>query len=94
MPTHNSDHAHSPQWGLPSNELTLTLFSSLVWALFNAGYIVYLSFGASVLINGGYEPTGAAAIISLASWVMLFSGTVCGQISDRIKKPDTILYIC
>jgi predicted MFS family arabinose efflux permease len=94
MPTHANDHAHPPQWGLPGNELTLTLLASLVWALFNAGYIVYLSFGASVLINGGYEPTGAAAIISLASWVMLFSGAICGQISDRFKKPDTILYIC
>ena len=25
---------------------------------------------------------------------MLFSGAICGQISDRFKKPDTILYIC
>ncbi len=94
MPTHANNHAHPPQLGLPRNELTLTLLASLVWALFNAGYIVFLSFGANVLINGGYEPTGAAAIISLASWVMLFSGAICGQISDRFKKPDTILYIC
>ena len=94
MPTHANDHAHPPQLGLPSNELTLTLLASLVWALFNAGYIVFLSFGANVLISGGYGPTGAATIISLASWVMLFWVAICGQISDRFKKPDTILYIC
>ncbi len=93
-PEYAKDHAHPPQWGLPGNELTLTLLASVVWALFNAGYIVFLSFGASVLIDGGYGPTGAAAIISLASWVMLFSGAMCGQISDRLKKPDAILYCC
>lgn len=82
------------QLGLPPNQLTLTLLSSLVWAFFNAGYIVYLSFGVSVLVNGGYEPARAAATISLASWVMLFSGAICGQISDRFKRPDLILYVC
>ena len=65
MPTHANNHAHPPQLGLPSNELTLTLLASLVWALFNAGYIVFLSFGANVLIDGGYGPTGAATISTL-----------------------------
>ena len=93
-PEYAEDHAHPPQWGLPTNELTLTLLASIVWALFNAGYIVFLSFGASVLTDGGYGSTGAATIISLASWVMLFSGAMCGQLSDRLRKPDAILYCC
>ena len=93
-PESAKDHDHPPQWGLPTNELTLTLLASVVWGLFNAGYIVFLSFGASVLIDGGYRTTGAATIISLASWVMLFSGALCGQISDRLRRPDAILYCC
>jgi len=93
-PDATTQSAHPPQWGLPLNELTLTLLASTVWAFFNAAYIVYLSFGARVLVDGGYGPTAAAAVISLASWVMLFSGALCGQISDRLGKPDVVLYVC
>ena len=36
----------------------------------------------------------ALGVISLASWVMIFSGVVCGQIADRSGKPDIVLYVC
>lgn len=89
--------AHSPRRAvirLSRPELVLTLIASLVWALFNAGYIVYLSFAPRVLIADGYEPVQAAAVTSLASWVMIFSGAVCGRIADRSGKPDLVLYLC
>jgi predicted MFS family arabinose efflux permease len=41
-------------FSLPRNELTLTLLAASVWGLFNAGYIVYLSFAPRVLMAGGY----------------------------------------
>jgi MFS family permease len=65
-----------------------------VWGLFNAGYIVYLSFAPRVLMTGGYGASQAAAVISIASWVMIFSGAICGQIADRTGKRDQILYTC
>jgi MFS family permease len=36
----------------------------------------------------------AAAIISVGSWLMIFSGAACGQISDRSKRPNLILGVC
>jgi MFS family permease len=80
--------------GLPGRELVLTLIASCVWALFNAGYVVYLSFAPRVLVSGGYDPVRAAAVISLASWVMILSGAACGQIADRTRRPDAVLYAC
>lgn len=80
--------------GLPRVELTLTLLAATVWGLFNAGYIVYLSFAPRVLMAGGYDATQAAAAISIASWVMIFSGAICGQLADRTGKRDQILYLC
>jgi predicted MFS family arabinose efflux permease len=80
--------------GLPRAELALTLLAATVWGLFNAGYIVYLSFAPRMLMGGGYGPTQAAAVISIASWVMIFSGAICGQIADRTGKRDLILYFC
>ena len=82
------------QVGLTRSEFVLTLLAAMVWALFNAGYIVYLSFAPRVLMSGGYEASDAAAVISLASWVMIFSAAICGQIADRTGKRDQIIYVC
>jgi len=79
---------------LTRREWSLTLIASLVWAAFNAGYIVYLSFSPRVLIAGGLGSLQAASIISLASWVMIFSGAACGQLADRLGRSGLILTVC
>jgi predicted MFS family arabinose efflux permease len=84
----------APSLRLTGREWTLTLIASLVWAAFNAGYVVYLSFAPRVLVAGGLSPLGAASIVSLASWVMIVSGAVCGQIADRTGRADLVLYVC
>ena len=76
------------------SEWVLTVLAGTVWGLFNAGYIVYLSFAPRLLVAGGYGPAQAAAVISIASWVMIFSGALCGQIADRTGKREPILYFC
>ena len=70
------------------------MLASLVWSLFNAGYVVYLSFAPGVLVAGGYEMVSALGVISLASWLMIFSGIACGLIADRSGQADLVLYIC
>ena len=82
------------RFNLSRRELLLTLIAALVWALFNAGYVVYLSFAPRALVAGGYDMVPALTVISLGSWVMILSGAVCGQIADRSGKSDLILYIC
>ncbi|MCR9214754.1 MAG: MFS transporter [Proteobacteria bacterium] len=79
---------------LNRNEIVLILISSLVWGFFNAGYVVYLSFAPSVLVEVGYDTVSALSIISLASWLMIVSGIVCGYIADRSGRPDLVLYVC
>jgi MFS family permease len=79
---------------LSRNEICLTVVASLVWSLFNAGYVVYLSFAPRVLVAAGYDVVSALGVISLASWVMIFSGVICGLIADRSGKADLVLYIC
>ncbi len=79
---------------LPPVELRLTLLAAAVWGLFNAGYIVYLSFAPRLLVASGYGEAGAAAVVSLASWVMIVSGIAGGQLADRTGKPDRMLHVC
>ena len=79
--------------GMP-RELLLTLLAALAWGLFNAGYVVYLSFAPQVLVAGGYGATQAASVISLASWVMIFSVSVVGRLADRTGRHATVLCVC
>ena len=83
-----------PRSRLTAREWTLTLIASLVWAAFNAAYVIYLSFAPRVLVAGGLGMLEAASIISLASWVMIFSGAACGQLADRTGRSDLILSVC
>lgn len=79
---------------LSSREWTLTLIAAVAWATFNAGYVLYLSFAPRVLIAGGLGAFEAASVLSLASWVMIFSGALCGWIADRTGRADVIFYFC
>jgi predicted MFS family arabinose efflux permease len=79
---------------LSRREWKLTLIASMAWASVNAAYIIYLSFAPRVLAAGGLGSFEAASIVSLASWVMLLSGTMCGYIVDRTGRADLILYVC
>jgi predicted MFS family arabinose efflux permease len=93
-PPATTSTAAAPSVGLTAREWTLTLIASIVWAAFNAAYIVYLSFAPRVLVAGGLGMIEAASIISLASWVMIFSGAACGQLADRSGRSDLILSVC
>ncbi len=79
---------------LTGAEWGLTICAGIAWGVFNAGYVVYLSFGPKVLEGMGQSALSAAGIISVGSWLMIFSGALCGQISDRFGRRDTILAIC
>jgi predicted MFS family arabinose efflux permease len=80
--------------GLPRDELLLTLLAAAVWGLFNAGYVVYLSFAPRVLTAGGYSSAQAAGVVSIASWVMIFSVPAAGRVTDRTGRHATVLGVC
>lgn len=79
---------------LPREEWLLTLVAALTWGLFNAGYLLYLSFAPKVLESQGVGATKAAAVISSASWVMILSVTLVGRIADRTGRHATVLCLC
>ena len=75
------------------NEWRLILCAAVIWGVFNSGYVIYLSFGPNLLVGFGYSEISAAGVISLGSWLMIFSNTICGQIVDRYGHGLTILSI-
>lgn len=93
-PQYSSTDAPANRAFLTRNETILTVLASFVWAFFNAAFVVYLSFAPLLLTTSGYAPLQAATTASIASWIMIVSGALCGQVSDRTRKPDIVLYVC
>ncbi len=79
---------------LSAREWRLIACAAIAWGTFNGGYVVYLSFGPKVLVTMGVPAFGAAGIISVASWLMILSGALCGKIADRFGRRDAILAVC
>jgi predicted MFS family arabinose efflux permease len=80
--------------GLLQREWGLIICAGIAWGVFNAGYVVYLSFGPRMLEAQGMGTLAAAAVISVGSWLMILSGAACGQIADRFGRRETILAVC
>jgi predicted MFS family arabinose efflux permease len=80
--------------GLPRRELWLTLLAASVWALFNAGYLVFLSFAPKALLESGFAAQQAIPMVSAASALMMISIPLSGVIADRSGRPDAVLYLC
>lgn len=80
--------------GLLPREWTLIVLAGIAWGAFNAGYVIYLSFGPSLLESQGMATLAAASVISAGSWLMILSGAACGQIADRFGRRETILTLC
>jgi predicted MFS family arabinose efflux permease len=93
-PPDSAAKASAAKSHLSRREFILLSFAAAVWAAFNAGYIVYLSFVPLLLQRGGAGPIEAAATASLASWAMIASIPLCGLVADRTGRPDLILYAC
>ncbi|NDR56182.1 MFS transporter [Aliiruegeria sabulilitoris] len=74
-------------------EWALILSAGVAWGAFNAGYILYLSFGPEMLKAQGLGVLAAASIISIGSWLMIGSGAVCGQIADRVGQRPRIIAV-
>jgi len=92
--THTPTAAQRSKAGLSRTELLLIVVASLSWALFNAGYVVFLSFAPAWLIESGYTSLQAASTTSSASWAMMISIVVGGVVADRTGRPEVVLYLC
>jgi MFS family permease len=86
--------ANARHMGLSGTERTLIFCAGCAWGVFNAGYVVYLSFGPRILEAQGYSVLSAAGAISIASWLVIVSFALCGYIADRFGHRGTILAVC
>ncbi len=93
-PQAQSQTVSEPSPRLTTQEWRLVICAAAAWGVFNAAYVVYLTFGPKVLEASGTPTVAAAGIISIGSWLMIVSGALCGQIVDRFGRRDVVLAVC
>ncbi len=86
--------ASGATWRLAPREWRLVVCAGFAWGVFNAGYVTYLTYGPQMLVFLGEATLKAAAIISIGSWLLVFSGAICGMIVDRFGRRDVVLMAC
>ena len=77
---------------LNRRELLLLTIAGLVWMLINGAYLVLLSFGPVFLSEQGTSFAAAGRVVSLMSWVFLFSLPLGGYLATRYRAPNVVMF--
>ncbi len=80
--------------GLRARELVLSILSGMVWAFFNMGLILLLTFGSAWLIATGRSAPQASALISIVSWITIPAIPIGALIAERVRQPVLTMMGC
>jgi predicted MFS family arabinose efflux permease len=93
-PTTGEKHLSAPaNTRFSRQEILLVLVASLVWTLFNAGFLAIPSFAPDFFTSIGYTVAAAASLVSMVTWIVIPSVQLGGYISERLRRPNLILAV-
>ncbi len=72
-------------------EVGMVCVSGAIWALYNAAYIIVVSFVPLFLHSTGMASATAASLIGIGLWVAIVAAPVGGVLADRSRKPDHLI---
>ena len=78
---------------LSGRELWLVCIAGLMWMLINGAYLVVLSFGPTLLLEAGTSIAEAGLVVSLMSWVFMFSLPLGGYLATRYAAPNIVMVL-
>jgi len=82
-----------PLWVISNRELVLLLGPALMWMFLNTGFIVFMSFTPTLLMDRGVSAGHAGFLVSWASLVCIGSFPLAGYLIDRTRKPTAFIVV-
>ena len=79
---------------LSRREVGLVLLTSLIWTLFNVGFLILPSFAPEFLTSMGYTMTEAGSLVSVVTWIFIPSIQLGGYLAERLGQPNLTLAAC
>lgn len=85
--TDGSTPALKPSMG----EVGMVCVAGVIWALYNAAYIIVVSFVPLFLRSAGMTSASAASLVGIGLWVAIVAAPVGGVLADRSRKPNLLI---
>ena len=76
---------------LSLGEFGMVCVSGLMWAFYNAGFIIVVSFVPLYLVGEGLSAGVAASLVGVGMWIALIAGPFGGVIADRLNQPNLLI---
>lgn len=74
--------------GFDRREWLAVSLAGVVWAAYNVGLIVLISFVPALLTARGYSLVQAGLIASVLGWTLIPCAPLAGYLAQRLRKPD------
>jgi MFS family permease len=78
-------------WRISGRELGLASLAGLSWMFINAGFIVYMSFAPTLLMERGQSLAGAGVSVGWSSLVAIPAVPLAGYLADRSRRPNAFM---
>ena len=76
---------------ISAREVALVSIAALVWVLFNAGLLVLVSFGPTLLESRGFAVAEAGRLVSLSTWAYAAATLAGGAVAEWSRRPDLLM---
>jgi len=87
LKTEGSTPALKPSMG----EVGMVCVAGAIWALYNAAYIIVVSFVPLFLHSAGMASATAASLVGIGLWVAIVAAPIGGVLADRSRKPNLLI---
>jgi MFS family permease len=78
-------------WTISGRETALVVLAGVAWATLNAGFVLYLSFGPTLLLERHLTPAGANLAVGWASLLSIVTVPLGGALLDRAPRRDALV---
>ncbi len=72
-------------------EATKVFLAGIIWVLYNAGYLMVLSFGPAMLVLRGMDVAAAGLLLANATFVYMFAIPLGGWMSEKLARPNLVM---
>jgi predicted MFS family arabinose efflux permease len=77
---------------LTRHEWLMVSIAGIVWGLFNAGFIVLISFAPAIFTQRGFTLAEASGIVSLIGWTLIPSIPLWSMTAERLGRPNLVMH--
>ena len=86
-----AEYGDGLQIDLSRREWLLISLAGFIWGVFNAGYVILISFLPDLFVLRGYSLPEASRVVSVLAWAVIFTVPLAGYLAEQLKRPNLMM---